>query len=530
MQLDKKRLIAAGATVLVLALLVIIPLLIFSGSEELELKNFVKINFGDSYSGYASPEITLQEELLDSVVDDEAMESFALEVLGIQKEAIKDWGDALGELFGKSDIPTFSDLFTISFAERYTNVKNGDVLIANLKISSQYSNKVTFEKIEETLGVAFDKTELSIRVNSLPEVQVTKVDLSQLFTVDFGEYDGYSTPSVTVSTEQFNTNVNETLLESWYNKKYSSLLKSYMYSSWFDAEFTEPYNNLSNGDTVTVRLIASEELTEAGITLEDIETNLLLDFGTREHTFTVSGLETPKNILDIFEGITDYISYSGVNEKGHIDSLVVPNDYSRVVDDLYFYWNKNGDTYYGNGQGEATHSELRVVHNNKRLCTISFSFDKLNVCTGDVVTLTAKVDTQVFKDLGYVIPTTKIQITVPEIGRYLMDKSELTPQIIQDAKDFYANYSSADELHGIYFAKYLPGVEIKSNSTVFIRAIIYDEKYFHESEYRIVDLDDVIIAPDGSIGGYSLCDWGSYETVDAALAVVADQASHEPLE
>ena len=258
MQLDKKRLIAAGATVLVLALLVIVPILIFSGSEELELKNYVKIDFGESYSGYASPTITLQDNLLDAVVDEKEMEAFASTVLGIQKESIQNWGDALDELFGKSDVPKFSDLFTISFAERYTNVKNGDILIANLEISYQYSNKVTFEKIEEVLDVVFDKTELSILVNSLPEVQITKVDLSQLFSVDFGEYDGYSTPTVKISTTQFESSLNETLLEQWRDKRYSDLLNGkYKTSRWFDAEFTETYNNLSNGDTVTVRLIAS---------------------------------------------------------------------------------------------------------------------------------------------------------------------------------------------------------------------------------------------------------------------------------
>ena len=525
MQLDKRRIIAVAAALLILALLISIPFLILGGTKEVELGNYVSVTYGDTYSGYASPKVTLNTELLDSLVDSPKMEEFVSTVLGIQKEAIND----RGELFDRSDIPDFSDLFFVRFAEEYTNVKNGDTLIVQFKIRSEYADKVTFEKIEDLLDVSFDRTELQIRVNNLPEIQITKVDLSQMFFVDFGEYEGYATPSVTVRTEPFQTAINETLLEQWHDTKYSDLLKgSYKCYRWFDAEFTETYNNLSNEDTVTVRLIASEELTKAGITLEDIEKNLLLDFGTREHTFTVSGLETPQNVLDIFEGITDYISYSGVNEDGHIDSLVVPKDYTRIVDDLYFYWEKNGSTYT-EGIGEVKLSEIRVIHNNKRLCTISFSFDKLNVCTGDVVTLTAKVDTQAFKDLGYVIPTTKIQITVPEIGKYLMDKSELTPQIIQDAKDFYANYSNADELHGIYLGKYLPGVEVKTNSTIFIRALIF-EKGFFSSEYRFVDLDDVIIAPDGSIGGYSICDWGSYKTIDAALADVADQASHEPLE
>lgn len=313
------------------------------------------------------------------------------------------------------------------------------------------------------------------------------IDLDKLVKIDFGEYNGYGTPSAELDTEY---------LQSVTNRK-----GVYGDDGWWldlEVEFSQAYNNLKNGDKVTYALVIDEDPHIDSITLDAIEAELQMKFSATSKTITVSGLKEPANVIDIFEGIEQYIYYSGTNGNGSVSAyhnLKIPDDYNRQIGDIYLL--KYGD------------QAVSVIYNNKNIGHINFYSEEFkNLSMGDIVLFTLPnsiYDTSMstigeLEKLGYTVPRTRILLTVPDLGEYITSQEQFTSEIIDAIKTEVKTRNSIDGDIKLYYATYKPGIECPHDSSSFVIAIYSKPGYWGDIYYYYInELNDIIIKPDGTI-------------------------------
>lgn len=496
----KKILIGLG---IFLALIVFIIVIVLGScsSESVKIEDYITVEYVPAYNGYAVPELIIDEDGLDALIDEEKVTSL-FRYIAYNNERIEDlYGDADEFAEDMADYyEYFFDFFEVDFAEDYEGLKNGDKIIVNITLNEdfEYITDASVKELSKKLGLNISSNELSFKVKGLEKLKVIDVDLDKLFDIDFGTYDGYATPTVSIDSDYLDTLLVNEVVSEFANSS-TIAVKLLLWggsNTWFDAEFDENYENLENGDKVTVNLVLDEDFEDCGVTLADLEDGLHLNFQGGTKTYTVYGLEEAKNIIDIFEGIEQYINYSvGGNGNGSIDlsrSIIIPDDYSKQIGDLYF---KKGD-YYCN--------VVKVIHNNTKIAEISYHISGENLSEGDIVEMTAYCQyPSAITKLGYSIPTWTTNVVMPDFGDYLREQEQLTPDVLAKIKDEI----NADSISKIYYATYKPGVECEYESTSFIVVIYYKSGWF-SSGYYIDELHDIILKPDGTIAVES--HYGSY--------------------
>ena len=68
-------------------------------------------------------------------------------------------------------------------------------------------------------------------------------------------------------------------------------------------------NKLKNGDTIKTNIVLNNYLDGEGFTLADFNKYLGINFNGGSNEYTVEGLPEPKNVVDLYEGIEQYIEY-----------------------------------------------------------------------------------------------------------------------------------------------------------------------------------------------------------------------------
>lgn len=346
------------------------------------------------------------------------------------------------------------------------------------------------------------------------------IDVKDYITINYGKYNGNSEPTFDVDyysmsaafdTEKLNKYI-ETLPES----VQFEFIGINSYAHFFNFDFREDYKNISNGDTVIIDVTFDSYLPDYGVSMEDFckHSGIILKETTLE--YTVSGLEELPDMIDVFEGVEQYIQYSGANGYGSYYDLVIADDYMRQEGELYFV--RDGYT-----------NAVKVLLNNKKIAEILYFVEaESNLSAGDIITLKAQVtacaDTVeengvVFLGTYACFKQSSTEVTVPDLGKYLTTVEEFTPDVIGKIKAYILEEYEVIGIEKMYFTTFLPGVESPYNVPVFIMVIVNDKRNLALYEYYYIDyVENIILMPDGEVKfGYDDESYPRYDDVQAAL-------------
>lgn len=347
----------------------------------------------------------------------------------------------------------------------------------------------------------------------------TTIDAKDYIAVNFGKYDGYSTPEIEVDFEGLSGKIDAEKFNEFKNSLSADLrFELSMYDNMaevFEIELLEEYENVSNGDKIVVKIMADSYLESEGLTLKKLCDGLGIKFKTTEIKFTVVGLEKAENVVDIFGDVEKYICYNGTNGDGETamhteynprcattfspvkdtdknwynNGVCFPEDYSRQVGNLYFVY--------------SDRSSLKVLVDNIKICTISYDCGGAYLSKGDKIEVTAPyVDTEIFEDYGYVVASTSKTITVPDLGEYMTSKDQLTENVISQAQNQIDTSSYDVHLVELYYVTLKPGVEQTHHSKACLVGVV-KRRDILRYEYYYYYAHDIILEPDGS----SIMEW-----------------------
>ena len=129
---------------------------------------------------------------------------------------------------------------------------------------------------------------------------------------------------------------------------------------------------------------------------------------------------------------------------------------------------------------------------------ISYSIDGKNLSKGDIIEITTSCPAGKLEEYGYVIANRRKNVVVPDLGDNLTSAEQLTPTIVEAVKSKIYDEEGIDSIDKLYYSTYKPGVECSFDSTSFIVGIYYYNSWLFKG-YRIVEINDIIIKPDGTI-------------------------------
>lgn len=331
------------------------------------------------------------------------------------------------------------------------------------------------------------------------------VDLKDYITVCFGKYDGYSKPafdidydgiSGTFDIDKFNT-YKEKLPD---NVRFEIAYIS-SYAHFFNYEFRENYENVSNGDKIYIDVTLDSLFGDLDICLDDFCKACGIKFKETTLEYTVSGLEMVDNAVDVmFPEIEQCIEFSGANGYGTVNSPAIPDDFIKQSGNLYFVPND----YYSNC--------INVICNNIEVATITYNFDYFDLSGkkltgGDEIQLNAKISGKqgfvdengfIAVDGQIIFPNASKTITVPDLGEYITSMEQLTPDVIESIK-VLAEEKDTEEIYDIYFAVTKPHKTTNYDCAEFVVLITTESSFFGRTEYCVDTVHDIIVKSDGTV-------------------------------
>lgn len=349
------------------------------------------------------------------------------------------------------------------------------------------------------------------------------IDLKDYITIDYGKYNGYSEPVFDVDRVSMST-VFDTEKIGKFKKTLPESVQfefNYItsYAHFFDFDFAEDYNNISNGDKLIINVTLDSFLTDYGVTMEDFCKACGIKFKETTIEYTVSGLEDLPDMLDVFEGITQYAQYDGANGYGRCSGIRIPDDYMRQVGELYFV------------KADYNNSAVKVLLNNTKISEIAYSVEyneKLSM--GDTVILKASIttfdntvveDDIVFLSTYSCFKNSSVELIVPDLGKYLTTVEEFTPDVIEKIKAQIYEKHGVKNIEKMYFSTFLPGVESPASYKVpvFITVIVNDRRNFSFYDYFFIDyVENIMLTPAGEVVfGYDDVSYPYYGEVQGAV-------------
>lgn len=354
----------------------------------------------------------------------------------------------------------------------------------------------------------------------------TTIDAKNYISINFGKYDGYSSPEIEVDFEAMSSKIDVDTFNEFKNSFTGELKWELdMYDNRadvFDIDLAENYQNISNGDKIVVIITAEPYLESEGLPLNKLCDGLGINFKDTEIEYTVSGLEEPQNVIDIFGDIENYIGYNGTNGNGetygHSDpserratsfspvkntdqtfffnGVYFPKDYSRQLGDLYFVYNDK--------------TSLNVLNGNIKICTIEYGCGASYLSEGDRITVKASSNKlEELEKCGYFVAATEKVIVVPDLGEYITAKEQLTENVIEQIKTQVEDSSYDGEICELYYVTLKPGVEQEHHSKACLVALVKKSSWIR-TEYYYYYSHDVILEPDGEV--ISDWDYNSYKS------------------
>ena len=361
----------------------------------------------------------------------------------------------------------------------------------------------------------------------------TTIDAKDYISINFGKYDGYAVPEIQVDFEAMSEKIDVETFNNFKNSFTGELRWELdMYDNRadvFDIDFSENYENLSNGDKVIVKITIEPYLESEGLTLKKLCDGLGIKFKDTEIKYTVSGLEEPENVIDIFGDIENYIGFNGTNGNGETggygerratdflrpvssnNAVYFPDDYSRQVGELFFVCDGG--------------SRLNVLLDNIKICSISYSCYGTALKKGDKIEIEARFDASNFEEHGYFVANDTKTITVPDLGEYITTKEQLTNNVIEQLKT-QLEEDSGKQVIELYCVTLKPHVEQTHHSKACLVSVVKSSDWLG-TRYHYYYAYDIILEPDGSV--ISKWDRAFYKkTVDAVReAFYTDSYTYE---
>lgn len=369
----------------------------------------------------------------------------------------------------------------------------------NKKDIEDLSEDEVEEILEEMYGDQYEETSINADNND------GKINIDDIISsVNFNNFNGYGYVFIMMWGAQ--DHVSDEIIKQYVERvapdlaaeRYSQGYK-YYFNDIVKFEPAEDYNRLSNGDTVIVNAVIADEFAERGVTIDSIKQGLDVDFDT-QLTYTVSGLMQGGTPIDAFSQIEQFVQYEGGN--GKIQAKVVfPENYT---------FESNG--YYFKSSGSFSKNSLDVIYNNQQIASLDFEIEQKDYKSGDTVVI--RIDDFEYKNsslvpYGAFLSDEHKIATVPVVGEYVTDISQLTNEQIDFIKNELSNAVKSDSrvssctLKNFYAATYKPTETTYRNSN-FVLVGVYETIYTDfldgdVTKYYIQPLFDVIIKADGSI-------------------------------
>ena len=305
----------------------------------------------------------------------------------------------------------------------------------------------------------------------------------------------------------------------------------------------EPNNtqSLSTGDQCTIAISDADSLQ-----------NKLIGLGyvcdTTSKDFTVPQLDKGSPI-DVLGEAAKHVIYYGAN--GHGKASFAEGEFQIQEGD--FYLNFDATDYGGNAKN-AGYIKVEVIHINERLATLDIYFEEyLDLSEGDQIRLMI-TNYEYLGELqdylmehGYVINTGEMTLTVPNLGTYANELSEVTQEYMADIEakilasipeneEKRSSTTVYENLHTI-IASRKPGIASDANSTLRVFYILKETETISSSWtgtqvyefYHLMECGDLILKPDGTVSMdysdqyFARSNYANYKSVDEALEFLAKE-------
>jgi len=257
----------AGGAVLLLAIIIVV--IIILQPKKVDVSKYVNIDYS-GYDGYATADVYLDEwGLYAEIMEAKGKRNF-------DYSDLEDYTDLLGK---GVTIAVAMDTIELTL-DKEENISNGDVITATITYDNEIANEVDIEFVGETVSITAGGLETVHEVDPFEGLTVTFTGISPYGYVEY-EYTGSD-----------------------------SYVESYYFS-------VDKYNNLKNGDTVTIKYDTTDENTMWSGYVATV----------KEKTYEVTGLQ-------------EYVAaYADINEdfitklKGETEDTIyayVANNYSNI--------------------------------------------------------------------------------------------------------------------------------------------------------------------------------------------------------
>lgn len=324
-----------------------------------------------------------------------------------------------------------------------------------------------------------------------------QIDLLDFLSITYSSFNEYATPHLNVDKDAIEEAISREKLEEYFSSV--SKQKYDMYKAWgesvyfddiFQIDFAEDYSNLSNGNTITVRIAPNEELSEVGETIKSIQKGLKISFKDTEIDIKVEGLIDAQK-LDLFEDIEQYISFVGASGNGKI-VFTHPDDYQRQIGGFYI---KKVSKYF------------EIIYNNKKIGSFSYKSENENLSSGTDTNIVLVLGTDTEKNLstyGCVAKSTEYLVKTPNLGTYVNSLDDVTKEdLILLKNKFLAEHTNVNEI-STYIATAKPDSVIKEKAKC---KLILFAKVTHKNSWdsgsvtttEYIELSEIIRKSDGSL-------------------------------
>ena len=456
-------------------ILIIAALFAFcSCGKSSSMKKGIQLNFSGP-DGHATASVELDKDILDESINAKKAGKYLIKLTKSMSSISDDYDELKGSL--KSADPEF---LALEIADNYSNglfslfydteisdnsgLSNGDEITVKI-VPSEFMNEAhqKLDQINKALGVSVPE-ELKMKVEGLEEVTEIDIFADTSKIVEFSGANKHGRAVINIAEDFKMVNGGLQIVRDEYDD--DTLTFSYNGNTIGDIEIEiEENQNIASGDKLNINIDYdykeqfTSEMLNAGYVLKSETAQVI-----------VPELENATE-YDILSKVKDYVNFSGANGYGKA-YVFIPDDTKFNIGDLYFSKNYN--------------NELKVIYDNREIGTIMFKISEGGSFTkGDTAELSIERNTT-FEYLGEknIYPASETaEITVPDLGKYIDNASELTKEDIKYLKD-YALKKAADKVgkpvtaYAVYFGKIKEDSAHKYTGKGVVKVVYYYERTY----------------------------------------------------
>lgn len=501
------------------------------GKTKINMEDVMTLSF-TGVDGYGSYSLDFDWDALDEQLDKEKVYDFCNEKNPMYTSL---WWQADGYI-------SLYDMLYLKPSQENGKLKNGDQISFEIAVYEEMLGDCTLEELEEGLGIQFAQTTISAEVSGLGEAETLEIFSVVEDIISFAGVDGYGTLKWDIP-ENHSVTIDQFTFRSF--ETYDDNLR--MQIDYNGAELTscrfEPSQTqgFATGDKCTITI------SDAGSLQNDlIEIGYVCDTTSKDFSVPELAKGTPIDVLG--EAAKRVIYYGG---NGYGKASFIEGEFQIQADDFYLNFDA---TDYGSDTENAGYIKVEVIHINERLDAFEIRFDKyLELSEGDQLYM-AITNYETLGDLqdylmeyGYVISEGEMTLTVPNLGTYANDLSEITQDHMADIEaqiitvtpeNEKTSYSTTVYENGqIIIASRKPGIASKARSKLRVFYILKETETISSAwtgtkvyeKYMLMECGDLILMPDGTVSMHysdeylATSNHKNYDSVEEALAALSEE-------